>query len=70
MRVYQSIFSPGAKSARIREVRFLINLMRGLHMIIGIHTPPPEQERVYVYVWIGVIIFMGAGLALFFYLMA
>jgi hypothetical protein len=50
-------------------VQFLIALMRGLHMTIGIHTPPPEQERLYVFVWIGIIVFMGAGLALLFYVM-
>jgi hypothetical protein len=50
-------------------VRFLISLMRGLHMTIGIHTPPREQERLYVFVWIGIIIFMAAGLALLFYVL-
>ena len=50
-------------------VKFLISVMRGLHMTIGIHTPPPEQERLYVFVWIGIIIFMSAGLALLFYVL-
>ena len=50
-------------------MRFLIGLMRGLHMTIGIHTPPPEEERLYVYVWIGIIVFMAGGLALLFYIL-
>ncbi len=50
-------------------MRFLISLMRGLHMVIGIHTPPPGQERLYVFVWIGIIVFFMIGLALLFYLM-
>ena len=48
-------------------MRFLIGVMRGLHMTIGIHTPPPEQERLYVFVWIGIILFMAAGLAFLLY---
>ena len=52
-----------------KAMRFLIGLVRGLHMTIGIHTPPPNQERLYVFVWIGIIVFMAAGLALLFYLL-
>ncbi len=43
--------------------------MRGLHMAIGIHTPPPEQERLYVWVWIGIIIAGGCGMMLMFYIL-
>ena len=50
-------------------MRFLAGLVRGLHMAIGIHTPPPEQESLYVLVWIGLILFMAAGMALLFYLL-
>jgi hypothetical protein len=50
-------------------MRFLGSLVRGLHMAIGIHTPPPEQESLYVFVWIGLILFMAAGMALLFYLL-
>jgi hypothetical protein len=50
-------------------MRFLASLVRGLHMAIGIHTPPPEQESLYVFVWIGLILFMIGGLALLFYLL-
>jgi hypothetical protein len=50
-------------------MRFLGGLVRGLHIAIGIHTPPPEQESLYVFVWIGLILFMAAGMALLFYLL-
>jgi hypothetical protein len=50
-------------------MQFLAGLVRGLHMAIGIHTPPPEQESLYVFVWIGLILFMFAGLALLFYVL-
>jgi len=51
-------------------MRFLAGLVRGLHMAIGIHTPPPEQESLYVFVWIGLILFIMGGMALLFYLLA
>ena len=50
-------------------MRFLGGLVRGLHMAIGIHTPPPEQESLYVFVWIGLIVLMIGGLMLLFYLL-
>ena len=50
-------------------MNFLIALMKGLHMSIGIHTPPPEQERVYVFMWIGIILFFVVAMSLMFYLM-
>jgi len=54
----------------VREtMKFLIGIMRGFHMAIGIHTPPPEQEALYVFVWIGIILFMAGGMALMFYLL-
>jgi hypothetical protein len=51
-------------------MKFLGGLVRGLHMTIGIHTPEPEQESLYVFVWIGIILFMAAGLVLMFYLLS
>ena len=51
-------------------MHFLASLVRGLHTVIGIHTPPPEQESLYVFVWIGLIFFIGGGLAVLFYLLA
>jgi hypothetical protein len=50
-------------------MKFLGGLVRGLHMAIGINTPPPEQESKYVLLWIGIILFMAGGLALLFYLL-
>jgi len=52
-----------------RMMKFLAGLVRGLHMAIGINTPSPEQESLYVFVWIGIILFMAGGLALMFYLL-
>ena len=66
--MYLEYFS-GETCATMKAMRFLISLVRGLHMTIGIHTPPPDQERLYVFVWIGIIVFMAAGLALLFYLL-
>jgi len=43
--------------------------MRGLHMAIGIRTPPAGQERAFVFVWIGIIVFLVAGMFLMFYLL-
>ena len=50
-------------------MKFLRSLVRGLHMTIGIHTPPPEQESLYVFVWIGIILFMIAGMMFLFYIL-
>jgi hypothetical protein len=50
-------------------MKFLAGVVRGLHMTIGIHTPPPEQESLYVFVWIGIILFMIGGFVLMFYLL-
>jgi hypothetical protein len=50
-------------------MKFLGGLVRGLHMTIGIHTPPPEQESLYVFVWIGIILLMIGGFFLMFYLL-
>jgi hypothetical protein len=51
-------------------MRFLAGIVRGLHMTIGIHTPPPDKESLYVFVWIGLILFIAAGMALMFYLLS
>ena len=48
-------------------MQFLASMVRGLHMTIGIHTPPPEQESLYVFVWIGLIVLMIGGMILLFY---
>jgi hypothetical protein len=50
-------------------MKFLAGVVRGLHTTIGIHTPPPEQESLYVFVWIGIILFMIGGFVLMFYIL-
>jgi hypothetical protein len=50
-------------------MKFLGGLVRGLHMTIGIQTPPPEKESLYVFVWIGIILFMIGGFLLMFYIL-
>lgn len=50
-------------------MRFLIYLMRGLHSVIGITTPKPEDEAKVVLIWIGVVLFIFAGTALLGYLL-
>jgi len=37
---------------------FLIYLMRGLHNVVGISVPKPEQEKWVVLLWLGVAIAM------------
>ncbi len=51
-------------------MKLLGSMVRGLHIAIGIHTPPPEQEARYVFIWLGIILFMMAGMALMFYVLA
>lgn len=51
-------------------MRFLGEIVRGLHMAIGIHTPPPDKESLYVFVWIGMMIFIAGEMALMFYLLS
>lgn len=37
-------------------IKFLANMFRGLHIVVGISMPPPEQnERVFVLTWLGII---------------
>ena len=52
-------WSEGSREVTHREgfmIRFLANLLRGLHFVIGITAPPPEHnERLFVFAWLGVI---------------
>ena len=43
--------------------------MRGLHNVIGITTPKPEDEVKIVLLWIGVVVFLFAGTALLGYVL-
>jgi len=54
-------------------IKFLANLFRELHIIIGITAPPPKQdqraERTFVYTWIAMILLVAAVFAALFYLL-
>jgi hypothetical protein len=46
--------------------KWLVQVVRGLHMSIGITPPPPEQSLIYALVWLGVwVMIMGMFLLLF-----
>jgi hypothetical protein len=45
-------------------MRFLIYLMRGLHNVVGITAPKPEDEAKIVLIWIGAMVIMFGGTAL------
>ena len=52
-------------------IKFLANLFRQLHIVIGITAPPPEPdaraERAFVFTWIAMIILVVAVFAALFY---
>lgn len=42
-------------------IKFLAQLFRGFHYIIGISEPPPgTSDRTFVFAWLGGIAFIGA----------
>ena len=45
-------------------MRFLIYLMLGLHTVVGITAPKPEDEAKVVFLWIGLLIVIFGGTAL------
>jgi hypothetical protein len=45
-------------------MRFLIYLMRGLHSVVGITAPKPEDESKIVLLWMGLLIIIFGGTAL------
>jgi len=51
-------------------IKFLAQLFRGLHFIIGISAPPPgASDRTFVFAWLGGIAFIvGFFMILFFYI--
>jgi hypothetical protein len=49
-------------------VKFLAQIFRGLHYIIGISEPPPgTSERKFVFVWLGAIASIVVFCAILFY---
>ena len=50
-------------------MRFLIYLMRGLHNVVGITAPKPEDEAKVVLIWIGVLVIIFGGTALLGYVL-
>jgi hypothetical protein len=42
-------------------IKFLAQLFRGLHYIVGISAPPPgTNDRTFVFAWLGGIAFIAA----------
>ena len=49
-------------------IKFLAQLFRGLHYIIGISEPPPStSDRMFVFAWLGGIAFIVAFFLIFLY---
>jgi hypothetical protein len=50
-------------------MRLFIYLMRGLHNVIGISAPEPEDEAKVLLIWIGLLVIIFGGTALVGYLL-
>ncbi len=50
-------------------MRLLIYLMRGLHNVVGITAPKPEDEAKVVLIWIGLLAIISGGTALLGYVL-
>ena len=50
-------------------MRFLAAVVRYLHYTIGITTPRPDQERMFVAIWIGASLFIALASIGFFFLL-
>jgi hypothetical protein len=50
-------------------MRLLIYLMRGLHNVVGITAPKPEDEVKIVLIWVGVLVTIFGGTALLGYVL-
>lgn len=49
-------------------IKFLAQLFRGLHYIVGISVPPPgTSDRMFVFAWLGSITFVAAFFLSFLY---
>lgn len=52
-------------------MKFFAAVVRYLHYTIGITTPRPEQERLFVGIWIGAtLLILGMSVAFFFVLLS
>jgi hypothetical protein len=50
-------------------IKFLAQLFRGLHYIIGISAPPPgTSDRVFVFAWLGGIALIAAFFVILVYI--
>jgi hypothetical protein len=50
-------------------MRFLVAVVRYLHYTIGITTPRPDQERMFVAIWIGASLIIALASVGFFFLL-
>ncbi|MDT8066542.1 MAG: hypothetical protein ROO76_00085 [Terriglobia bacterium] len=50
-------------------MRLLSYLMRGLHNVVGITAPKPEDEAKVVLIWMAVLVIIFAGTALLGYVL-
>lgn len=50
-------------------MRVLAAIVRYLHYTLGITTPRPDQERMFVFIWIGSSLFIAAVTVGFFFLL-
>ena len=50
-------------------MRFLIYFMRGLHNVVGITAPKPEDEKKIVLLWMGLLTLIFGGTALLGYIL-
>ncbi len=50
-------------------MRLLIYLMRGLHNVVGITAPKPEDEAKVVLIWLTVLVIIFGGTALLGYVL-
>ncbi|MGC2696712.1 MAG: hypothetical protein WA738_13080 [Candidatus Angelobacter sp.] len=49
-------------------VKYLLEVMRLFHYMVGITTPKPEDERKILFLWMGILVglmVIGVGLVLF-----
>jgi hypothetical protein len=49
-------------------IKFLAQIFRGFHYIVGISEPPPgTSDRAFVFAWLGIIAFIVAFCMILFY---